>query len=194
MDIRELVDPLAVAENVDYDAWEVLHSWLAEHRVDLARVYHGGDPPYPSVATVDERIRRFCRWLQTQDLHIGSAQVADTPAPILCELRELRAYLVRAIPSAQTQDLHYVYRLIESDTNAIRYVGRTTEPHDRLRNHWRGRCSKSVQSWLRGLKERGATARMQILAFTPNPTDADTLEKSAIRDALLAGHPILNMV
>jgi hypothetical protein len=76
----------------------------------------------------------------------------------------------------------YVYGLIESDTGALRYVGKTFSPESRFRQHLNsdGSRASAVRTWISSVLERGAEIHMRILAVCDYEDESLSIEHKLI--------------
>lgn len=84
----------------------------------------------------------------------------------------------------------FVYELIDPRTRRRAYIGCTTNPELRLRQHLAGEC-KTTRAWVLALKVLGVAPVMRIRRSRPEPI-AFKLERSWIRSARKRGESILN--
>ena len=74
------------------------------------------------------------------------------------------------VPQFPITPIVYIYALVDPETNAIRYVGKTNTPILRFRQHMTPRllCKKSHKnSWIIGLKARSLKPVLRILQCAP---------------------------
>ena len=66
--------------------------------------------------------------------------------------------------------MHHVYHLVDPNTHAVRYVGKTQEPKSRLRAHIaeaRSAQNTEKKRWINALLQRGQEPVMVIVASFP---------------------------
>lgn len=84
----------------------------------------------------------------------------------------------------------FVYELIDPRTRRRVYIGCTTNPELRLRQHLAGEC-KTTRAWVLAIKVLGVAPVMRIRRTRPE-LQAFKLERSWIRAARARCEPILN--
>jgi GIY-YIG catalytic domain len=57
----------------------------------------------------------------------------------------------------------YIYGLYEPDTGALRYIGKSIRPHQRLRNHINDKSKCHRTNWIQSLVARGLEPELQII-------------------------------
>jgi hypothetical protein len=100
------------------------------------------------------------------------------PRGMLCEPD------IRAVPV-------FIYGLCESGDSAIHYVGRSSDPRNRISSHV-NHGGVRVQHWARAVMKRGRTIEIVILRTVQPGEDATPAELSAIRGLEARGEPLLN--
>lgn len=88
---------------------------------------------------------------------------------------------------------YYVYTLTDPRTNRIRYVGMTSQPEQRLRNHvsaYKGRQSRA--EWVKELKAAGIKPTLTVVDTAKNKARAIELEKDWIERLHNEGHSLVN--
>lgn len=87
-----------------------------------------------------------------------------------------------------------VYRLVDPRDGAIRYVGSSYYPDERLRTHViHPHGTPAKRQWLADLASQGLHPVMERLA-TVDPKDRRRAERDAILQHLADGHPLTNRV
>jgi hypothetical protein len=57
----------------------------------------------------------------------------------------------------------YIYALVDPETGAFRYIGKSIRPKERLQNHMNETCECHRAHWLRTLKAKGLKPTIEIL-------------------------------
>ena len=84
-----------------------------------------------------------------------------------------------------------IYQLRDPRTGAVRYIGKTNNPRERLAEHRRGKSAGvRVCEWLRELLAAGLSVIMEVIAEVAD-ADARSAERAAI---LASGADLLNTV
>lgn len=68
--------------------------------------------------------------------------------------------------STLIRDAH-IYILVDPRDNAVRYVGRTVNPHDRLKQHLGKNTGKAKQEWLIELAAAGLSPVFKVVETVP---------------------------
>lgn len=97
-----------------------------------------------------------------------------------------------------TSNVHFVYVLIDPDTNAVRYVGKTNMLHIRFKDHIRAthykgnrHAGRKLFQWLRTLGERDLEPIMSVIGYA-DCNQAVILEKFWIIYFLQRGAELTN--
>lgn len=90
---------------------------------------------------------------------------------------------------------YYIYELIDPRTDTPRYVGITTTPNRRLRNHIDDSDTLNMEkrAWIRELMEEGLVPDMKIIEHVRTRKEALEREGYWIRHYLQQGIPITNI-
>lgn len=107
----------------------------------------------------------------------------------------------------QTDEKTFVYGLLDPFIGRIRYVGASTSPAQRLRQHlspsdgsYKMSGPNTKQEWIRDLKERGEEPKLVILEIVParsygngsrHPLVAEAEDRWMVR-LINEGHPLTN--
>jgi hypothetical protein len=86
-----------------------------------------------------------------------------------------------------------IYGLFCPETGALRYVGRTADPHRRWSQHCRGHFEQRaipVAAWCRALRERGLAPKMRVFTWC---VDWEAAETRLIAAHRAAGADLLNV-
>ena len=87
-----------------------------------------------------------------------------------------------------------VYLLVDPRAGAIRYVGQTRYPHDRLISHIAG-TTRSTRMWIDGLLALGYRPEMRIVEHSlESSRSARAAEATWIRDMRARGCSLLNVL
>ncbi len=101
--------------------------------------------------------------------------------------------------SITVSDTTFIYGLLCPVENKIRYVGQTTEPPRRFRQHLQGH-GRSTSSWIGWLRDKNLSPKLVILEEVDGQYDMFTRMLPQVRKAeqkwtrrlLSEGHPLLN--
>lgn len=88
----------------------------------------------------------------------------------------------------------YIYALVESDTGAIRYVGRSEDPHRRMVYYHGKECPKPIRAWHLSLLDRGADIEQLLLDVAKPGENAEEKEQFYIFSMLRAGENLINTI
>lgn len=72
---------------------------------------------------------------------------------------------------------NYIYALLDPETNEIRYIGKTDNPSERLKNHLNEQGKWHRINWIKSLKKRGLKPIMQIIEEVVEGTNWEEREK-----------------
>jgi hypothetical protein len=73
----------------------------------------------------------------------------------------------------------YIYTLVDPRTDEVRYVGRTVEPHQRLRQHLKDSHSSDIREWVNELQNEDLEPEMYLINVDDEEY-LDSLERRAI--------------
>ena len=85
----------------------------------------------------------------------------------------------------------YIYKLIDPITDEVRYIGRTTDPEERLRSHiYQTNGNTDKDNWIIGLREVGKYPTMEIIETVTH--DGGARERHWIKSYLAKDTPLFN--
>lgn len=86
----------------------------------------------------------------------------------------------------------FIYALTDPETGAIRYIGKSIRPYQRLTNHCneQARCHRT--NWIRSLRSRGLRPALVILETLPPGADWQSAERRWIAHGREQGWPLTN--
>lgn len=89
----------------------------------------------------------------------------------------------------------FIYALMDPDTNAVRYIGKTLTPKIRFAMHLCEKRGTHKNNWLHQLKTRGARPVMVVIETISNSDDNDWQERERywIEHYRALGEPITNL-
>lgn len=85
-----------------------------------------------------------------------------------------------------------VYRLLDPTTSDVRYVGRTTDPVKRLREHLRRRGRSHRAKWIASLVRTGLAPVMQVIEWVDTNADANARERHWVARLRAEGAALVN--
>lgn len=94
------------------------------------------------------------------------------------------------------EDITHIYALLDPRTEAIRYVGQTTRPEHRLKEHTRRfirRGAREINRWISDLKAQGLEPRLEVLSSVAS-AEADAEERRWMSRLHDEGNSLLNRV
>ncbi len=96
--------------------------------------------------------------------------------------------------SPQTKDSArvYIYALVDPETGARRYVGKSIRPAERLNNHMNERSNCHRSHWLQSLKRRGLRPRLELLEAVAEGASWQDAERRWIAHGRASGWPLTN--
>lgn len=71
--------------------------------------------------------------------------------------------------------MHHIYHLVDPETTAVRYVGKSRQPKSRLRSHIaesQERQNTDKKAWIHGLLQRGLAPILVIVASYQTEAEA----------------------
>lgn len=83
--------------------------------------------------------------------------------------------------------MHHVYHLIDPQTRAVRYVGKSRHPRARLRAHLQEAATRQTtdkQAWIAGLIAQGMAPVLVIVASYPDEATARLRESAEVHQHL----------
>jgi hypothetical protein len=86
----------------------------------------------------------------------------------------------------------YIYSLIDPFTNKIRYIGKSTRPKERLRNHCNEKANSWRNHWIRSVISKGGQPQLSILETLADDADWQSIEIGWIKRGRDAGWPLTN--
>lgn len=90
------------------------------------------------------------------------------------------------------KDRHVVYLLRDPRSGAIRYVGQTVEPKNRLRSHLSLRSKTHKFMWIQQLKTAGLQPRLEVVEICESQAAANVAECEWIAALQLQGAQLTN--
>ena len=95
-----------------------------------------------------------------------------------------------------TPQIFYIYALLEDWSDEVRYVGKTTRPKARLREHirsipQRGEANSLKRAWIDEALDRGVTIRLKTIE-TCTKENVDERESYWVQRYLSLGHRLTN--
>lgn len=87
----------------------------------------------------------------------------------------------------------YIYGLREPDTQLIRYIGKTNDPHRRWLNHLCEKSKTHRANWIRSLERRGLRPEIVVIEEVHGAWPWQESEKFWIAYAKSNGWPLVNM-
>lgn len=93
----------------------------------------------------------------------------------------------RPKPPAETP--HFIYHVLD-EFERVGYVGKSTNPYRRLKDHMAADTGVRMRAWIRGILSRGAFPRVRIVSLVRG--DDVFKERDEVIRCLLAGHTLIN--
>lgn len=87
---------------------------------------------------------------------------------------------------------HYIYGLYDPRTGALRYIGKSDRPRERLTNQMNEKADTYRCHWLQELRALGLRPIQVIIDAVPAGGDWQTVERAYILAARSAGHRLTN--
>jgi len=88
---------------------------------------------------------------------------------------------------------HYIYVLIDPNTRQVRYVGTSSNPKQRLANHYSDKRNQPKHDWFDSLRDNGQEPILQIVGGYSHDYNLLELEKQLVQHLLTRGAPLLNV-
>ena len=86
----------------------------------------------------------------------------------------------------------YIYALVDPSTKEIRYIGKTTQPKERLQNQCNDKSVTWRTNWIQSVLKRGERPELVILETLSDDSDWQTVEKEWIARGRKAGWRLTN--
>lgn len=97
-----------------------------------------------------------------------------------------------ASPYCQPGQIVHIYALLDPFTSAIRYIGKSIRPEQRLKDHCNDRANTHRTHWIRSVIRRGRRPRLIVLDSFPACLGWQEAERRWIAWALAKGEPLTN--
>lgn len=85
-----------------------------------------------------------------------------------------------------------VYGLYDPETDALRYIGCSTNVELRQKNHWTEKTGSKKSDWIQQLKSKGLTPKLVVLESFDSSEAMKNGEKRLISHFKSLGHDLLN--